>query len=92
VGQSLIGISLRLTGEKIPFFWLIILVSMNALRVHLHAAVTELHSHGVHYHDLKHENIVRRQDGKLTLIDFHLSEILDESSCPPNTCPDWRWI
>lgn len=60
--------------------------------IHLRAAVTALHVNGVHHHDLKLENLVRGRDGILKVIDFHLSQILDETSCPENTCPDWQWI
>jgi serine/threonine protein kinase len=61
-------------------------------REHVKAAVSALHFHGVHHHDLKHSNVVRGQDGIPRVIDFHLSEILEESRCPKSTCPDWRWI
>ena len=69
------------------------LVSMGTIfRDHLVAAVSSLHSFGVHHHDLKPDNLVQGEDGKLKMIDFHLSEILTEASCPQGLCPDWQWI
>lgn len=52
--------------------------------------VHHLHSVGIHHHDLKCSNIVRRSDGTLVVIDFGLA-VLDEV-CDAKYCEDWAWL
>ena len=49
-----------------------------------------LHGIGIHHHDLKFSNIVRRPDGTLVVIDFGLAALGEV--CEAKDCADWVWL
>ncbi|KAH8928544.1 hypothetical protein BT69DRAFT_1277039 [Atractiella rhizophila] len=51
--------------------------------------VVDLHSVGVKHEDIHPLNILRRPDGRLALIDFHMAEI-GHKCAGPDACSELR--
>lgn len=49
-----------------------------------------MHAKGVHHHDIHPRNLVRREDGRISVIDFGLS--VPSGQCEQRLCEDRRWI
>jgi serine/threonine protein kinase len=52
--------------------------------------IQHLHGIGIHHHDLKCSNIVRRPDGTLVVIDFGFATLGEV--CETRDCEDWIWL
>ena len=59
-------------------------------RLHLVTIIQHLHSVGIHHHDLKCSNIVRRPDGALVVIDFDFAALGEDYGA--EDCEDWVWL
>ncbi|EAU89005.1 protein kinase subdomain-containing protein PKL/ccin4 [Coprinopsis cinerea okayama7 len=57
-------------------------------KVSLYPVLQAMHNIDVHHHDLHRRNVVRNQSGKLTLIDFGLSERCTREGCVDEWLPD----
>ncbi|KAG7089513.1 hypothetical protein E1B28_011189 [Marasmius oreades] len=52
--------------------------------------ISDLHQANIHHHDLYFNNVARRKDGKLYIIDFGNVDL--EFDCTGKGCPDQQWL
>ena len=64
-----------------------------ACRCYLRESVKKLHLVGLHHHDLQFRNVVRDDNGTLSIINLETAIKVDPSSgCRYKHCPDDAWI